>query len=214
MRWEEQRKAQQQDAYNKQEVAKYQDQLARQRSEAEHQKHRERNMELVRLQVLMSLALPPWLTVCSYRCSHVSIATLAAVRRTGPPACAPGVSCCTTWCSHLQRMRCQATGRRRRTVACQHMPPCRQFVQEETSKRQEAERRAVAEQIEAERRATEKYKADLESRVQRERALAEAEGRIRENRENEDVNRRCAGEATRTSTAGQPLCVHLGNSQQ
>jgi ATPase family AAA domain-containing protein 3A/B len=48
----------------------------------------------------------------------------------------------------------------------------------------------VAEQIEAERRATEKYKADLESKVQRERALAEAEGRIRENRENEDVNRR------------------------
>lgn len=111
VRWEEQRKAQQQDAYNKQEVAKYQDQLARQRLEAEHQKHRERNLELVRLQ-------------------------------------------------------------------------------EETLKRQEAERRAVAEQIEAERRATEKYKADLEGKVQRERALAEAEGRIRENRENEDVNRR------------------------
>lgn len=51
VRWEEQRKAQQQDAYNKQEVAKYQDQLARQRLEAEHQKHRERNLELVRLQV-------------------------------------------------------------------------------------------------------------------------------------------------------------------
>ena len=153
-------------------------------------------------------------------------------------------------------------------------------AQEETSKRQEAERRVVAEQIEAERRATEKYKvgfqpwrlvcgfsrskqpaadsataalaaglvqhcsaaaggrsaggamlhsdqrcwdgdtlrlapnaavphsarrhlrflsfaahfalqADLEKQVQRERALAEAEGRIRENRENEDVNRRC-----------------------
>jgi Domain of unknown function (DUF3523) len=55
VRWEEQRKAQQQDAYNKQEVAKYQDQLARQRSEAEHQKHRERNLELVRLQVLSSV---------------------------------------------------------------------------------------------------------------------------------------------------------------
>ena len=67
-----------------------------------------------------------------------------------------------------------------------------QIAQEETSKRQEAERRVVAEQIEAERRATEKYKSDLESKVQRERALAEAEGRIRENRENEDVNRRCA----------------------
>lgn len=62
--------------------------------------------------------------------------------------------------------------------------------QEETSRRTEAERRQIAEQIEAERRATEKYKADLEGKVQRERALAEAEGRIRENRENEDVNRR------------------------
>jgi Domain of unknown function (DUF3523) len=61
VRWEEQRKAQQQDAYNKQEVAKYQDQLARQRLEAEHQKHRERNMELVRLQVPMLHALLSWL---------------------------------------------------------------------------------------------------------------------------------------------------------
>ena len=51
MRWEEQRKAFQQDAYQKQEVAKYQDQLARQRMEAEHEKQRARNMELVRLQV-------------------------------------------------------------------------------------------------------------------------------------------------------------------
>ena len=32
--------------------------------------------------------------------------------------------------------------------------------------------------------------ADLEKSVQREKALAEAEGRIKENRENEDVNRR------------------------
>ena len=32
--------------------------------------------------------------------------------------------------------------------------------------------------------------AELDKAVQRERALAEAEGRIRENRENEDINRR------------------------
>ena len=51
MRWEEQRKAMQQDAYQKQEVAKYQDQLARQRMEGEHEKQRARNLELVRLQV-------------------------------------------------------------------------------------------------------------------------------------------------------------------
>mmetsp|Transcript_18877 Transcript_18877/g.57048 ORF Transcript_18877/g.57048 Transcript_18877/m.57048 type:complete len:601 (-) Transcript_18877:2465-4267(-) len=111
VRWEEQKKLMQQDAYNKQEVAKYNNDLAVKRQELEHQKQRERNQELVALQ-------------------------------------------------------------------------------EQATKRQEAERRAVAEQIEAERRATEKYKSDLEGKVQRERALAEAEGRIRENRENEDVNRR------------------------
>jgi Domain of unknown function (DUF3523) len=87
VRWEEQRKAQQQDAYNKQEVAKYQDQLARQRSEAEHQKHRERNLELVRLQVLTMFCHPvpvrlqfgSWvmsiaalfMTACCFRYCHV-----------------------------------------------------------------------------------------------------------------------------------------------
>lgn len=82
--------------------------------------------------------------------------------------------------------------------------PCRP-LQEETSKRQEAERRAVAEQIEAERRATEKYKADLEGKVQRERALAEAEGRIRENRENEDVNRRLVFHSASVALEGRLL---------
>ena len=48
----------------------------------------------------------------------------------------------------------------------------------------------VAEQIEAERRATEQYKASLDKEVQAARALAEAEGRIKESRENEDINRR------------------------
>ena len=67
---------------------------------------------------------------------------------------------------------------------------CFLWVQEQSGKRQEAERRLVAEQIEAERRTTEKYKSELEGKVQRERALAEAEGRAREKRENEDVDRR------------------------
>lgn len=111
VRAEEHQKLQQQDAYNKQEVAKYNNQLATQRADADHERQRTRNQELVQLQ-------------------------------------------------------------------------------EASGKRQEAERRLVAEQIEAERRVTEKYKSDLEGKVQRERALAEAEGRIRENRENEDVNRR------------------------
>jgi ATPase family AAA domain-containing protein 3A/B len=34
--------------------------------------------------------------------------------------------------------------------------------------------------------------SDLQKQVEREKALAEAEGRIKENRENEDVNRRAA----------------------
>ena len=65
-------------------------------------------------------------------------------------------------------------------------------LQEEGVRRQEQERARAAAAIEAERRATEKYKSDLESRVQQARALAEAEGRIKEGRANEDVNRRAA----------------------
>ena len=67
--------------------------------------------------------------------------------------------------------------------------------QEDSARKQEAERRAVAEQIEAERRATEQYKASLDKEVQAARALAEAEGRIKENRANEDINRRRAAQA-------------------
>ena len=63
-------------------------------------------------------------------------------------------------------------------------------TQEESNKRQLAERRVVEESIQAERRATEKYKSELEKEVQRERALAEAEGRTLERRKNEDIYRR------------------------
>jgi len=62
--------------------------------------------------------------------------------------------------------------------------------QEESSRRQEEQKAAIAAQIEAERRATEKYKADMEKTVQREKALAEAEGRAAERRANEDIYRR------------------------
>lgn len=111
VRWEEQRKAMQQDSQAKAQLAQYNDELARKRAEAEHEKQRVRNVELVRLQ-------------------------------------------------------------------------------EESSRRQEEQRAAIAAQVEAERRATEKYKADLEKTVQRERALAEAEGRTAERRANEDIYRR------------------------
>ena len=51
------------------------------------------------------------------------------------------------------------------------------------------ERQQIALQIEAERRATEKYKAGLDKEVQREKALAEAEGRAEERRRNKDIYR-------------------------
>lgn len=111
VRWEEQRKAMQQDAQAKAQLAQYNDELARKRAEGEHEKQRVRNVELVRMQ-------------------------------------------------------------------------------EESSRRQEEQKAAIAAQVEGERRATEKYKADLEKTVQRERALAEAEGRTAERRANEDIYRR------------------------
>ncbi|KAI8103164.1 hypothetical protein M9434_005947 [Picochlorum sp. BPE23] len=111
IKWEEQRKAMQQDAQTKAQLAQYNDELARKRAEGEHEKQRQRNMEMVRFQ-------------------------------------------------------------------------------EESARRQEEQKAAVAAQIEAERRATEKYRADMEKTVQRERALAEAEGRAKERRANEDIYRR------------------------
>lgn len=111
VRWEEQRRSMQQDAQTKAQLAQYQDELARKRQDAEHDKQRQRNAELVALQ-------------------------------------------------------------------------------EESSRRQEEERRRIAEAIEAERRATERYKSELEKQVAREKALAEAEGRAQERRVNEDIYRR------------------------
>lgn len=111
VKWEEQKKAMQQDAQTKAQLAQYNDELARKRAEAEHEKQRQRNMEMVRFQ-------------------------------------------------------------------------------EESARRQEEQKAAVAAQIEAERRATEKYRADMEKTVQREKALAEAEGRAKERRANEDIYRR------------------------
>jgi ATPase family AAA domain-containing protein 3A/B len=66
------------------------------------------------------------------------------------------------------------------------LPAC---LQEEAGRRTEAERQQIALQIEAERRATEKYKASLDKEVQREKALAEAEGRAEERRRNKDIYR-------------------------
>ena len=50
VRWEEQRKSMQLDSQTKAQLAQYEDELARKRNEAEHQKNRERNQELVAMQ--------------------------------------------------------------------------------------------------------------------------------------------------------------------
>ncbi|RWW55726.1 hypothetical protein BHE74_00037605 [Ensete ventricosum] len=63
-------------------------------------------------------------------------------------------------------------------------------MQEESSIRQEQIRRATEEQIQAQRRQTEREKAELERETIRVRALAEAEGRAHEAKLAEDVNRR------------------------
>ncbi|GIL58833.1 hypothetical protein Vafri_13806 [Volvox africanus] len=90
-------------------------------------------------------------------------------------------------------------------------------LQEEASVRAEQERLRIEQQIQAERRAAEQYAADMQKQIQRERALAEAEGRIKEARENEDVNRRAAllkyQEETRKAIESiNAVMSHLGNA--
>lgn len=63
-------------------------------------------------------------------------------------------------------------------------------MQEESSFRQEAARRASEEQIQAQRLQTEKEKAVMERETIRVRAMAEAEGRAHEAKLGEDVSRR------------------------
>ncbi|CAI0450362.1 unnamed protein product [Linum tenue] len=63
-------------------------------------------------------------------------------------------------------------------------------LQEESSIRQEQARRATEEQIQAQRRQTEREKAEIERETIRVRAMAEAEGRAHEAKLAEDVNRR------------------------
>lgn len=109
--WEEQRKTMQQSMQQKAQLAQYEDELARKRSQADHEARRLRNAEMVRMQ-------------------------------------------------------------------------------EESSERQEAIRRKTEETIQAQRRVTEQQAAELEKEKIRSKALAEAEGRILEARQNEDVHRR------------------------
>ncbi|CAN6864570.1 unnamed protein product [Brassica oleracea] len=63
-------------------------------------------------------------------------------------------------------------------------------MQEESSIRSEVARRATEEEIQAQRRQTEREKAEIERETIRVKAMAEAEGRARESKLSEDVNRR------------------------
>jgi len=63
-------------------------------------------------------------------------------------------------------------------------------MQEDASQRQESLRRSTEEQIQASRRKTDRQKAENERELVRSKSIAEAEGRIAENRANEDVIRR------------------------
>ena len=109
--WEQQSKAQKERAQQQAELARYEDQLARERAKADGELVRQRNAELVKMQ-------------------------------------------------------------------------------EDSTRRQAAEKRRLEEQIQAERRASDRFRAELETEKVRTQALAEAEGRIQEGRANEDVHRR------------------------
>lgn len=63
-------------------------------------------------------------------------------------------------------------------------------MQEEAALRQEQIRRNTEEQIQAQRRQTEKEMAEIERETIRVKAMAEAEGRAHEAKMAEDVNRR------------------------
>ena len=63
-------------------------------------------------------------------------------------------------------------------------------MQEQAAERAEALRRDTERKIQMEKRATEEFKAKLEQENMRAKAIAEAEGRTLENRQNEDVIRR------------------------
>ncbi|CAH8386394.1 unnamed protein product [Eruca vesicaria subsp. sativa] len=63
-------------------------------------------------------------------------------------------------------------------------------MQEESAIRREVARRATKEEIQAQRRQTEREKVEIERETIRVKAMAEAEGRARESKLSEDVNKR------------------------
>jgi hypothetical protein len=146
VRWEEQRKAMQQEAQTKAELARYNDELARKRGEAEHEKQRVRNRELVSMQVCDG---------CPCRGRGLCAGAVCI----GPPCTMGGYAggvrarkprefLSATLPSHLTRSHLIATT----------FFPTDTSLQEESTQRQEEQKQQIAAQIEAERRATERYK--------------------------------------------------------
>ena len=156
VRWEEQRKAMQQDAQTKAEMSRYEDQLARARAADEHEKYRQRNAELVQLQEESAARQEGQKRVIAQQIEAERRATdqhrVCILFRSG---------LLTLICPfrHIYGKRWQWLNMKVRGCPAQQSHICLR-------------------------------QADLEKQVQREKALAEAEGRIKENRENEDVNRR------------------------
>ena len=88
-------------------------------------------------------------------------------------------------------------------------------MQESAAERAEALRRDTEKKIQMERRATEEFKARLEQENLRAKAIAEAEGRTLENRQNEDVIRRqmlakVEAETTKAVKVVQEAMVYFG----
>ena len=87
-------------------------------------------------------------------------------------------------------------------------------MQEQAAERAEALRRDTEKKIQMEKRATEEFKAKLEQENTRAKAIAEAEGRTLENRQNEDVIRRqmlkVEAETTKAIKVVQEGMVYFG----
>ena len=225
MRWEEQRKAMQQDAQTKAELARYQvcgegkgwvgegrarggslprlaahlvnrhthqspplpllraqDELARRRAEGEHEKQRERNRELVLMQEEAARRSEEDKARVQAQASGVGVGGLRgwvggwaggwSGGRMGGRVCKRGVMGGEQ--AYLRAASpIHLTPPPSIPSLCLPPPP----------------HSLARSQIEAERRATERYRAELEKGVQRERALAEAEGRADERRKNQAIYR-------------------------
>ena len=124
--WEEQRKAMQADQYNKAELARFEDELARKRADVEHDKHRARQVELVRSvlipHLLLLLVLPALEVLVGLTGAHVcrQVARGELCQSGGKEAGNPGAD----------RGR-EARHRAVQSMACHHHMPCHAWTSAE-----------------------------------------------------------------------------------